>query len=399
MEKKYNILIVDDMVENIKILIELLKSQYNVFFAKSGVEAISLAVNKSPDLILLDIIMPDMDGYTVCKHLKNMDSTVSIPIIFISAMTEVVDEEKGLMLGAVDYITKPFSPSIVLARIKTHLGLSTAIEELRVRYKNEIDMKEKLKIINNELVFARKMIDDEIDKIVSIQKSLLPNKLPNNDCFSASAFYEPCLDAGGDYYDIIALDEKKYALCMSDVSGHGAHAAVIMAMTRMAVNINAKKIKNTKEFLIETDRILQDNIRTDDFVTMFYGILDFEKKEFLYSNAGHMPFIHYKKKEDKIEFIYNGKGTILGCLPNGVFDENKIKIEKDDMIFVYTDGIVEAKNNHKKEFGYKKLEEILFWEREKNIENIIDNLIIELKNFVGSKELIDDVSILGVKIK
>lgn len=121
---KQSILIVDDIPTNIKVLGESLKADYQVRIATNGFKAIEIAMSKNPpDLILLDIMMPGMSGYEVCEKLKDTKQTQNIPIIFITAMDDEKDETKGLQLGAVDYITKPFSLPIVKARVKTHLEL------------------------------------------------------------------------------------------------------------------------------------------------------------------------------------------------------------------------------------------------------------------------------------
>ncbi len=117
------ILIVDDMPANIKVLGETLKSDYNLSFARSGQKALEIATSHPHDLILLDIMMPEINGYTVCRRLKANPGTRNIPVIFITAKTREEDEAKGFELGAVDYITKPFSPALVLARVRTHLEL------------------------------------------------------------------------------------------------------------------------------------------------------------------------------------------------------------------------------------------------------------------------------------
>ena len=122
---KPTILIVDDTPMNISVLVGLLKTDYRTVIAKDGEQALSRVFSGNlPDLILLDIMMPGIDGYEVCRQLKDDPRTKNIPVIFISAMNEVGDEEKGLSTGAVDYITKPISPPIVKARIRTHLALS-----------------------------------------------------------------------------------------------------------------------------------------------------------------------------------------------------------------------------------------------------------------------------------
>jgi diguanylate cyclase (GGDEF)-like protein len=122
--KKQTILIVDDEPENIEILSELLGSECELFFALNGLEALEIAVDQAPDLILLDVLLtPEMDGYEVCSRLKKDPKTMAIPVIFITAMDREEDETRGLEAGAMDYITKPISPPIVRARVRNHLEL------------------------------------------------------------------------------------------------------------------------------------------------------------------------------------------------------------------------------------------------------------------------------------
>ena len=118
------VLVVDDTEANIDILMEVLGSEYDLSVATNGLEALEAVAEDAPDLILLDIMMPGMDGYEVCKRLKSEPATARIPVIFITAKCEVSDETKGLEMGAVDYITKPISPPVVLARVRTHLALA-----------------------------------------------------------------------------------------------------------------------------------------------------------------------------------------------------------------------------------------------------------------------------------
>jgi diguanylate cyclase (GGDEF)-like protein len=132
--KTRKILIVDDEPSNLDILMDLLKEDYKVVAALNGEKALEIARSGSPpDLILLDILMPEMDGYEVCRHLKESESTKSLPVIFVTAVSEVMDETRGFRLGAVDYITKPFHPPVVKARVKAHMELkikSDMLEQL-----------------------------------------------------------------------------------------------------------------------------------------------------------------------------------------------------------------------------------------------------------------------------
>jgi cyclic di-GMP phosphodiesterase len=131
-ERQKTILIVDDTPENLELMSAMLMDRYRVKIANNGAKALKIAMSElPPDLILLDIMMPDMNGYEVCRQLKENADTCNIPIIFLSAKSEVDDERIGLELGAVDYIHKPISPPIVLARISTHLLLKQAVDIIK----------------------------------------------------------------------------------------------------------------------------------------------------------------------------------------------------------------------------------------------------------------------------
>ncbi|EWH09349.1 response regulator CheB (receptor modification enzyme, protein-glutamate methylesterase) [Catenovulum agarivorans DS-2] len=128
-----SILIVDDEPTNLRVLKGILQQDYQLTFAKSGEDALKIVADNKPNLILLDIMMPNMSGYDVCRKLKADDSTASVPVIFVSALNDELDEALGFELGAVDYITKPVSPALVKARVKNHLSLVQADELKRTR--------------------------------------------------------------------------------------------------------------------------------------------------------------------------------------------------------------------------------------------------------------------------
>lgn len=122
-DSRQKVLIIDDLPTNIQVLSEILESEYEIFFATSGREGIEIARAEHPDLVLLDIMMPEMDGFEVCRRLKEDPATQLIPIIFVTAMRSAEDEAKGLELGAIDYITKPVTPIIVKMRVRNHMEL------------------------------------------------------------------------------------------------------------------------------------------------------------------------------------------------------------------------------------------------------------------------------------
>jgi len=147
------ILVVDDNPTNLSLLSNLLRDQYRVKVANNGIKALELATANPPDLVLLDIMMPDMDGYEVCRCLKTDKSTQEVPVIFLTAKTEIEDEELGFSVGAVDFIHKPFSPPIVLARVNTHLEIKSLHDSLRVQ--NHFIKK----------TFGRYMSDEVVEKL------------------------------------------------------------------------------------------------------------------------------------------------------------------------------------------------------------------------------------------
>ena len=129
-DRRPQLLVVDDEPANLQVLRHILQDEYRLLFAKDGNKALELAAREQPDLILLDVMMPGMTGYEVCERLKGHPDTAAIPVIFVTALADVEDETRGFAVGAVDYITKPVSPAIVRARVRTHLSL-VRVEELR----------------------------------------------------------------------------------------------------------------------------------------------------------------------------------------------------------------------------------------------------------------------------
>ncbi|SEQ39365.1 diguanylate cyclase (GGDEF) domain-containing protein [Ectothiorhodospira magna] len=155
-EKKATVLIVDDQPSNIHVLASLLKADYRILTATRGERALELARSKqAPDLILLDIIMPDMDGYETCRLLKEDESTRAIPVVFVTALDDAKDEEEGLNLGASDYISKPFSSAIVRARVRNQVNLKLKTDMLE-----QIALQDGLTGIPNRRYFDQKLAEE-----------------------------------------------------------------------------------------------------------------------------------------------------------------------------------------------------------------------------------------------
>ena len=207
---KHVLLLVDDDPENVEIVNSILGEKYEIRVAKNGVKALELAnMEPTPGLVLLDVIMPHMDGYEVCKHLKADSKTRDIPVIFLTGKTDVADETHGFEVGAVDYIHKPFSPPIVTARVRTQLMLRDAHETVA----------RQLATMNSELEMARQ-----------VQSSILPREIPELSGLEIVARYLPMRSVAGDFYDFLVVDEKHLGILIADVSGHGLPSALIASM-------------------------------------------------------------------------------------------------------------------------------------------------------------------------
>jgi diguanylate cyclase (GGDEF)-like protein len=161
-KKKAKILVVDDTTDNIRMLIEILKDDFATIPATSGDQALEKLASMDIDLVLLDILMPDLDGYDTCKSIKNNPATSNIPVIFITALSEVMDDGKGFEAGAVDYISKPFNPSTVKARVKNQITLREANQKLEKLYKIALDSNPISGLPGNNSI--RKQIESVIDK-------------------------------------------------------------------------------------------------------------------------------------------------------------------------------------------------------------------------------------------
>ena len=187
--RKIRILVIDDEEIYIHAIVGQLAQTYKVIIALNGREGLKIAQsNPPPDLILLDVMMPDMGGFEVCRQLKKDPHTKDIPVIFLTAMTQAEDEQKGLELGAVDYITKPISPPIMVTRIKTHLQLKKANDLLK--YQNEIleqtvqERTQQLSLMNQSLSrFVPNEFLDFLQKILLLYYLLLLTELSKNQCY------------------------------------------------------------------------------------------------------------------------------------------------------------------------------------------------------------------------
>ena len=217
------ILVVDDNPVNRKLLASIVqKAGYGVVTAKGGKEALELVGESSFDLILLDIIMPEMDGFTVCESLQQDPQTRNVPIIMVSSLDVSETKIQCFDLGAVDYITKPFHKGEVLARIRSQLGIKNLTASL-------------LKS-NKQLQDRQNVIDQDLMAAAAIQRALLPELIPFTDRLQTEYIFRPCAGIGGDIFNVFALDDHSVGIYIVDVCGHGVPAAMIATLVSQAMS-------------------------------------------------------------------------------------------------------------------------------------------------------------------
>jgi phosphoserine phosphatase RsbU/P len=380
------ILIVDDSRINLKVLTDVLKAEYKIMAAKNGEQALQAAVkNPLPDLILLDIMMPDMDGFEVCRRLKANAATREIPIIFVTGLDESTDEAKGLELGAVDYITKPISPPIVKARVKSHLALKHNMDALKEAYQ----------IIDSQ----KKRMEAELNVGYEIQMSRIPTTFPpfpERTEFSISAILHPAREVGGDFYDFFFIDDNRLCFCIGDAAGKGVPSALFMAETKVLIRSRAKVDSSTASIITHINDELSQNNETTMFITLFIGILNVSNGELLFTNAGHNP-PYLIRHGSQPELMDNRHGTVVGALENMVFKEDTLTLSKGDFIFLYTDGVTESKNQQSEFFTDQRLSELLAAQPYTSAEDMVKTVANEVKKHEDDSEQTDDITILAVQ--
>ena len=374
------ILVVDDTPINIGVISGALKDTYKTKVATNGEKALAIASGEEkPDLILLDIMMPGMDGYEVCRRLKADPNTRNIPVIFLTGQTGTEDETRGFEVGAVDYIHKPFSEAVVKARVRTHLMLRDAHEQIA----------QQLCEINTELEMARQ-----------IQLSILPRETQKIHGLEIGARYMPMTSVAGDFYDFIIVDDKHVGILMADVSGHGLPSALIASMLQVALTAQVGHASDPALVLAGLNRALCGKFERN-FVTAAYVFLDMEKKQLTYAGAGHPPLLYWRKSAGNVSEILEN-GLVLGMIDDAQYASLQVPIEAGDRGVLYTDGIPEAKNPAEEEYGTERFKKFMESHSGLTVDNFADGVLDELSRWSEQPKgqgQQDDISVLTFDIR
>jgi sigma-B regulation protein RsbU (phosphoserine phosphatase) len=392
-----NILIVDDTAANLQVLAGMLKERgYKVRPVPSGKLALLAAHRDPPDLILLDINMPEMNGYQACERLKADDKLKGIPVIFISALTEQLDKVKAFAIGGVDYITKPFQMEELQARVETHLKLSRL----------QIELEE----TNAQLAKVNGRMSRDLKAAARIQETFLPRKSPGVPGMDFAWIYRPCDELGGDGLNIIPFGDGKIGLYVLDVSGHGVASALLSVtlsrllsppsdpssiLIRQRDGSDLPHITPPVDVAAQLNRLFAFDAATEQFATMVYGILEVESGEFRYVSAGHPGPVHLPLDGNPV--ILGSQGFPIG-LGQDTYEERAVRLRAGDRLYLYSDGVSEAMNAAGQQFGDVRLLEAIGQWRFEPLQESVAELVGKIARWQGSKRPQDDISILAVEV-
>jgi len=395
------VMIVDDTETNIDVLVDTLGDDYDVRVAMDGETALEDIEDEKPDLILLDIMMPGMDGYGVCEVLKSNPETSDIPVIFLTAMSEVQDEARGLALGAVDYVTKPFSPDLVKARVKNQIELK----------KN----RDHLEAVVSQLRDAYNVISDSIHYASRIQRSTLPSPERISEIVSDYfVLWDPRDVVGGDIYWCKSWN-KGHVLILTDCTGHGVPGAFMSLIGNGALEHALSEVEEGDlSCLLQTlhgivqKGLNQDHIAGFNQVTKSSQSNDgFECGACYISGDGQIMrfagagFPLFILNGDDITVIKGERKSIGYCnVPQDItFISHAIELSPENTYYMSSDGLLDQVGGEKRRaFGKRRFQQLILTIKDLPLSRQQVEIAEALKVFQGDEKRRDDVSVLGFRL-
>jgi phosphoserine phosphatase RsbU/P len=380
------ILVVDDNDDNrytLTLYLEL-EGYTRVDTAFDGEEAIARLGSTEFDLVLLDVMMPKVDGYGVLNWLKDQTHLRELPVIMISALNEVNSVVRCIELGAVDYLLKPFNPVLLKAR------LGATLEKKRLR---------------DEIKAHLARLEEELEAARRLQMSMVPQAFPAPTVeFPVDLFasMEPAREVGGDLYDFFLTEDGSLCFLVGDVSGKGMPAALFMARAKSLVRITTDLMRSAKGMAIKPSDIIsrvnrelcQDNADMM-FVTLFFAMLMPSTGELEFCNAGHNA--PYRLNGATIEPVEGAKGIILGVRPDAAYTTGRLTLPAGEGLYLFTDGVTEAADLEGALFAEPRLEAVLRAAGGGSSAELVKCVADAVRGFVGAALPSDDITMLAIR--
>jgi serine phosphatase RsbU (regulator of sigma subunit) len=378
------ILVVDDNELNRDLLSRRLRRDgHTVVVAEHGRAALERLAEQPFDLVLLDIMMPELTGYEVLEIIKNDTTLAHIPVVMITAATEEESIVRCLLLGADDHLPKPFNPSILRARVGSSLA-KKRLHDAEQRHARSLE---------RELEIGRE-----------IQRGFLPAEIPAPDGWELRAHFRPARQVAGDFYDAFPLPGGRVAIVLADVCGKGVGAALFMALFRSLFRALAEPqfaaAAETSEGLRATvqgtnDYIARTHGSANMFATVFFAVLDPATGAVEYVNAGHeLPAVLGAGGAVRARLAPTGPAVgLMADLPFGVAREC---LGRGETLVAFTDGVVDARNPEEESYGEERLMALLA-DGNVTAQALIDRVDAALGSFVADAAQFDDVAMLAAR--
>jgi sigma-B regulation protein RsbU (phosphoserine phosphatase) len=370
------VLLVDDAKPNLDILVEGLRGDHKLSVAMNGETALQIAARTPPDLVLLDIVMPGMDGYEVCSRLRRMPETADVPIMFLSSLEEVQNKTRGFEAGANDYLTKPFEMLEVKARVRSLLKAKAYSDAVKEQ-------------IATELRVARE-----------IQMGMLPldfSPFENAYGVSFGAVLEPAREVGGDLYGVCAAAPDRLVIFLGDVSGKGIPASMFMVRAISLARLLAREIAEPERILARLNDELSAENPSDMFVTFLCAVFDPTSRRLTLANAGHCRPVLLSANQPPRWAVKN-LGTALGFETGLEFERTDLTLNPGDTLILYSDGVSEAFNPQEECYGNDRLLADVRGLADEPAPTITASLLRNVRAFADSAPQSDDLAILVMKV-
>jgi sigma-B regulation protein RsbU (phosphoserine phosphatase) len=369
------ILIVDDTRANIDILVEALRSDYKLSVAVDGSAALRSVEKNPPDLVLLDIMMPDVDGYEVCRQLRAREATRELPVMFLSALEDVKNKAQGFEVGGNDYLTKPFEVLEVKARVRSLLKAKAYADAVR-------------EAMARDLRIARE-----------IQMGILPadlTTLTKGTSLEVDAVIEPAREVGGDLYEVLRVSDRRVVVALGDVSGKGIPAALFMAVAMTVLRTLARQIAEPDEILRRLNDELAEQNPRGMFVTLQCLVFDLEQKRVSCAGAGHHQLAVLSPNHPP-RLACPSTGRPAGLMPFNPIERETLALEAGDTFVLFSDGVSEAMNTEEAFYGEERLLAVLAACAGATPKDIVTRVLSDVRGFAAGAKQSDDISVLAAR--
>lgn len=399
------LLIVDDNEMNRDMLTRrLARLGHTVATAEDGHAALERIAQEPFDLVLLNIMMPGIDGIEVLERLRQTHAPTELPVIMTTAKDAREDIVKALKSGANDYVTKPLDFPVVAARVQTQLSLKHAVDQI-------VALERDLKRRNEELQSANERMSKDLAAAAKVQQSMLPATLPNTDHVEFAWYFRPCEKLAGDILNVFALDDSHVGLYLLDVSGHGVQAALLsVTLSRMLTPVADQPTLVRQrcadgsgwvptppgEVVAELNRRFQVDLEVTQYFTMHYAVLDMRTCELRSVCAGHPGPIHLPAEGEPA--IMTARSFPVGWVPEAAYPEKRLALKPGDRLYLYSDGIPEARNEKREQFSERRIVETVSELRGAGLRESLDRLVAAADAW-SAQPLDDDVAALAIEVK